>query len=119
MRHIQSFDGFLSESDLHLFEEEEINYKAHQFAIVLVGGSIGGTKGFPVFVRGSWGTIVETSNDKEALKAKAKMMRKNLSPGDRKYYHMDYTVVQMTPSKVKEIDELISKRNSSDDTEVK
>ena len=117
MKHIKDFDGFLNESNERIFEEE-IDYKSHQFAIVLVGGSIGATDSFPVFVRGQWGTIVGTSNDKEELKVKAKRMNKYLSPGERKYYRMKYTVVELTRSKVKEIDELINKRSSSPDTEV-
>jgi hypothetical protein len=56
------------------------------------------------------GSVIETGNDNEALKETAKRMRKQLSPGERKYYGMSYTVIELTPNKIKEIEYLQSKQ---------
>ena len=96
--------------------EGEINYKTDKYALVLVGGSIGSKGSFPLFVSGQMGSIVETSNDKEALVEGKKRRNKQLSPGEKKYYRMSYKVIELTSNKIKEIDLLISKQSSSEDT---
>jgi len=96
--------------------EGEINYKTDKYALVLVGGSIGSKQSYPLFVSGSMGSIIETSNDKDALVETKKRMNKQLSPGEKSYYRMSYKVVELTSNKIKEIDMLISKQSSSEDT---
>ncbi len=41
------------------------------------------------------GSIIETGDDKESFTQRAASMRKSLSPGDRKYYGMNYKVIGM------------------------
>jgi hypothetical protein len=101
------------ESEDFIFEGD-VNYKSDKFALVSKGGSIGSKPKYPVFTGGKMASIIETSNDKEALKEKAKRMAKSLSPGERKYYGMGYSVIEITPSKVKEIEHLIDFRKSSE-----
>jgi len=115
-----SFDDFINESakDEFLFESGDINL-SDKFALVFVGGSIGSKPKYPVFVKGSMASIHETGNDKDELKEKATRMRKQLSPGEKKYYGMNYTVIELTSSKIKEVDYLIAQqRKSENDTEV-
>lgn len=103
----------LYESADHNLYESEINYQTDEFALVRVGGSIGSKGSYPVYAAGKMGTVVETSNDKEDLKTKAKSMRKSLSPGERSYYGMNYTVITLTNSKRKEIEYLIDFQKKS------
>ena len=87
----------------------KINYQNDDFALVVLGGSIGSKTSLPIFVNGKMGSIVESGNNKEMLKEKAARMRKQLSAGERKHYGMSYTVVALTPAKVKEIERLKNK----------
>lgn len=57
--------------------------------------------------------ITETSDDLESLKEKAKRINKNLSPGEKKYYGMKYSVIGLSPSKIKEIQYLLDKQNDN------
>ena len=77
-----------------------------KYALVSLGGSIGSKVKHPVYVNSKLGSIIATSDDKEELTQKAKRMRKNLSEGERKYYGMNYTVIELTPAKLKEIEML-------------
>ena len=86
-----------------------VNYQNDDFALVMLGGSIGSKTSLPIFVNGKMGSIVESGNNKEMLKEKAARMRKQLSAGERKHYGMSYTVVALTPAKVKEIERLKNK----------
>ena len=106
----------LNKSEEFEINEGEINYKTDKYALVLVGGSIGSKGSFPLFVSGQMGSIVETSNDKEALVEVKKRRNKQLSPGEKTYYRMSYKVIELTSNKIKEIDLLISKQSSSEDT---
>ena len=116
MKHISNFESFLNESSL--ISEGDVNL-SQQFALVLTGGSIGSRPKYPVFTRNGMGSIVETSDDKEALIQDAKRMRKMLSPGERKYYGMGYTVIELTPRKISEIEMLQSAQNKAQsDTEI-
>ena len=81
-----------------------VNYQNDDFALVMLGGSIGSKTSLPIFVNGKMGSIVESGNNKEMLKEKAARMRKQLSAGERKHYGMSYTVVALTPAKIKEIE---------------
>jgi len=45
-------------------------------------------------------------------------MNKQLSPGEKSYYGMSYKVIELTPSKVKEIDYLKDFQEKSDTKEV-
>lgn len=105
------------ESEDFIFEGD-VNYKSDKFALVRKGGSIGSKSEYPVFMSGKMASIIETSNDKEALKEKAKRMTKSLSPGERKYYGVGYSVIEITPKRVKEIDNLIDLRKSSENDNV-
>jgi hypothetical protein len=121
MKHINTFESFLSESESvnqEILAEGDVNYKTDKFALVSKGGSIGSRADYPVFVSGKMGSIIETSNDKEALKEKSKRMTKSLSPGERKYYGLGYTVIEIKPSTIKQIDDLINVQKSSDNTEI-
>lgn len=103
-------EGFDMSDDVN---ESEVNYTSDKFALVFVGGSIGQRASTPIFVKGQMGSVSETGNDKEVLKEKAARLRKQLSAGERKYYGMNYTVIELTPSKVKEIDYLKSQQQAS------
>lgn len=110
MKHISTFESFINESTLIL--EGEVNL-SQQFALVSTGGSIGSLPKYPVFTRNGMGSIIETSDDKEALKQDAASMRSRLSPGERKYYGMGYTVIELTPRKIKEIEMLQSAQSKA------
>jgi hypothetical protein len=115
MNNLYTFNEFLNEeARFTLLLEGEVNLQTDKFALVFVGGSIGQSRQYPIFIGGSIGSIYETGNDKEALKEKAKRMRKNLSPGERKYYGMNYTVIELTPSKIKDVNYLLSKRQETE-----
>ena len=86
-----------------------VNYQNDDFALVMLGGSIGSKTSLPIFVNGKMGSIVESGNNKEMLKEKAARMRKQLSAGERKHYGMSYTVVALTPAKIKEIERFKNK----------
>jgi hypothetical protein len=82
-----------------------------KYALVSLGGSIGSKKSLPVFVNRKMGNIIGFSNDRQELKETANRMRKSLSPGERKYYGMSYTVIDLTPYKIKEVESLREKQN--------
>lgn len=120
---VENYDD-LEETLSDLFEREDINARFEgifakggcmygeggeitgKYALVMLGGSIGSKAKHPVYVNGKLGSIIATSDGKEELTEKAKRMRKNLSEGERKYYGMNYTVIELTPSKLKEIEML-------------
>ena len=107
----------IKESEDFLYEGE-VNYRQDPYALIRIGGSIGDKAAYPVFAGRDMGSIIETGSDKEALVEKAAHMRKSLSPGERKYYGLNYKVIELTPRKIKEIEMLINHRNSAEDTEV-
>ncbi len=105
---VKEGDEFINEGDVSL--------KPGLFALVSIGGSIGSKPKYPIFASGSIGSIIETSDDKDALKETAKQMRSRLSPGERKYYGMSYTVTELTPGKIRQIEMLQSaQRDSAND----
>ena len=105
---VKEGDEFINEGDVSL--------KPGLFALVSIGGSIGSKPKYPIFASGSIGSIIETSDDKDALKETAKRMKSRLSPGERKYYGMSYTVTELTPSKIRQIEMLQSaQRDSAND----
>lgn len=122
MLHLKTFERFINESSIFELNEKigDVNYRTDKFALVCLGGSIGGVRSFSIFVQGQMGSIYETGNDRTVLTETAKRMRKQLSPGERKYYGMNYTVIELTPNKIKEIEDLESKKqlttNESTDT---
>ena len=90
----------------------EINL-SEKFALVRKGGSIGTISRItvPVFVTGGrQGEVLKTGNNKEVLQAEAKQLRKYLSSTEKSYYGLGYTVVELTPAKIKEINMLINFR---------
>ena len=87
------------------------NLSDYKFALVSLGGSIGSKNSLPVYASGKMGDIIEISNNKEELKETAARMRKSLSPGERSYYGMSYTVIELTPYKIKEVKDLLDFRN--------
>lgn len=111
---IKSFNKFLNSNSIN----ESIDLTPGKFAIIRVGGSIGSSGSYPVMIGGSLGTVIETSDDKEALKEKAKEKRKSLTPGERKYYKMGYHVIELTPYKIKEIKSLQDIHSKSKDSTV-
>jgi hypothetical protein len=110
MKHTKNFNEFLNENKLF---EGDVNYRSDKFALVFIGGSIGSRATYPIFVSGSMGSIIETGNDKDVLKETAARMRKQLSPGEKKYYGMNYTVIELTPRKIQDIDYLINKQSET------
>lgn len=90
----------------------------NQFALVLVGGSIGATKTFPIFVGRDMGSIIETGDDKDALVSVKNQRNKTLSPGEKTYYGMSYKVIELTKGKVKQINNLITFQNKSENEDV-
>lgn len=119
MSKILTYDEFLNESNnIEALLEGDVNYQSDQFALVMIGGSIGSKGSAPIFIGRDMGNIIETSNDKDSLVEKAKRMRKALSPGERKYYGLNYKVVELTAYKRKEVDYLISKQNTAEDTSI-
>jgi hypothetical protein len=111
----EEVSGTVYESDFFEINEGDVNYTSDKYALVFVGGSIGSFNQVPVFVKGRIGSVIETSNDLEDLKATAARRRKQLSPGERKYYGMSYTVIELTPNKIKQIDNLIAQQSSNND----
>ena len=111
MNNLKTYEDFLFESELN---EADVNYQTDQFALVLVGGSIGSKGSFPLFVSGQMASIFQTGNDKEELVEKKKRMNKQLSPGEKKYYGMSYKVIELTPSKRKDVDYLIAQQSKSE-----
>jgi hypothetical protein len=107
----------INESKSEPIFEGSVNL-SNQFALVLVGGSIGATKTFPIFVGRDMGSIVETGDDKDALVSVKNQRNKTLSPGEKSYYGMSYKVIELTKSKVKQINNLIAFQDKSDDAEV-
>jgi hypothetical protein len=104
---------------LEALNEGDINYKTDKYALVLVGGSLGaGKNSINCYIGGGMASIVETGNDKDALVETKKRRNKQLSPGEKSFYRMSYKVIELTPSKIKEIDYLKDFQNKSDDTEV-
>jgi len=96
-----------------LVNESDVSLKPGLFALVSIGGSIGSRPKYPIFVSGGIGSIIETGDDKDALKETAKRMRSRLSPGERKYYGMSYTVTELTPGKIRQIEMLQSAQRDS------
>jgi hypothetical protein len=78
-----------------LNEDEEIDL-SKPFSVVGKGGTIGSsTKNyFPQF----GGSIIKTFDTAEEAKEYAARRRKQLTPGEKSYYKMTYTVVR-TPKK--------------------
>ncbi len=93
--------------------EGDVSLKPGLFALVSIGGSIGSKSTYPIFTAGRIGSIIETSDDKDALTETAKQMRSRLSPSERKYYGMSYTVTELTPGKIKQIEMLQSAQRES------
>lgn len=114
---VSEITGLLRES-FNSLNEGEVNYKSDAYALVLVGGSIGSKGSYPIFVGRAMGSIVETSNDKDALVETKKRMNKQLSPGEKSYYGMSYKVIELTNSARKNIDYLIAFQNKPDDAPV-
>jgi hypothetical protein len=112
---VKEFLDFITESKPKGYMEKggsigsKINYQNDDFALVRIGGSIGTKNSFPISVNGKYGSITQTGNNKEMLKETAARMRKQLSAGERKHYGMSYTVVALTPAKVKEIERFKNK----------
>jgi hypothetical protein len=117
MERIKSYTEFINESESIEFHnpinEGEVNFRSDKYAIIFLGGSIGQRNSYPIFCKGQMGSVYETGNDKESLKETAARLRKQLSPGEKKYYGMSYTVIEMTPYKIKEIEYLISKQQET------
>jgi len=85
----------------------------HKYALVRIGGSIGEGAPYPIWAKGGIGTVIETGDDFETLKAEAARRRKGLSPGEKKHYGMSYTAIELTPYKVKGIQQLKDAREKS------
>ena len=111
---LKSFEEFLNSENVN----ESIDLSPGKFAIVRVGGSIGNSSSYPVFISDKIGSITETGDDQEELKETAKRLRNRLSPGEKKYYGMTYRVIKLTPGKIKEIKYLQDFRNKSEDSTV-
>ena len=111
MNNLITYEDFLFESELN---EADVNYQTDQFALVLVGGSIGSKGSFPLFVSGQMASIFQTGNDKEELVEKKKRMNKQLSPGEKKYYGMSYKVIELTASKRKDVEFYIAQQSKSE-----
>jgi len=89
--------------------EDKINLK-DKFAFIQFGGSIGElARGIGGFKDSKNFTIFSTGNDEEALKEKAKRYNKMRSPGEKSYYKIFYTVIELNDSTIKKYD--IKKRD--------
>jgi hypothetical protein len=113
---IRKMKEVTNESELF---EGDINLQTDNFALVRVGGSIRSKNSIPVYAGGKMGIVIETGNDKEVLKEKAKSRRKSLSAGEKSYYGMNYVVIALTSAKRIEIDYLydIQKKSETDKIE--
>lgn len=60
------------------------------YAVVLKGGSIGGTRGYFDKVGKTSVSVSESGLDKETAKIKAKRLNSFLSKGEKEYYKMKY-----------------------------
>ena len=71
-----------------------------KYAIIITGGSLGEQdKGDYYNVGGVFGRLYKQDLSKEEATDIAKRMRKSLSPGERKYYGINYRVVPMNKLK--------------------
>jgi len=102
---LQNYKNWLFETKIGVLNESDVDL-SQEFAIVRTGGSIGNKPEFPMPVGGEIGTVIQTSDDDLELKEIAKRYRKNLSPGEKKYYGIRYLVIRLTNSKRKQSDEL-------------
>lgn len=96
---------------------DDINLE-NKFALVCIGGSIGGKAQYPIFVGRDSGSIIMTGDDKEALVETKKRRNSQLTPGEKSYYGMKYKVIEITPSVKKTIAYLQDYQNKADDTTV-
>lgn len=114
--HIPTFEEFINESTEPI--SEAINHKSDKYALVSIGGPIKYKKDLIVFVGGRIGVIMETNDDNEMLKEKAKRLRKQLSTGEKEYYGMNYRVIELTSRKLNVIENLNRKlKDSENDNE--
>ena len=89
------FDGrYLKDSIVR--DEEPVTY----YGLFQRGGSIGANANAE-YRRYGDGILLEVYLDREEAKAKAKRYRKYLTPGERSYYGMGYTVKPLTKSELK------------------
>ena len=66
------------------------------FAVVRLGGSIGGIAGRDTYRVGNRsGVIIKRGLTRTEAKALAKRRRKQLSPGEKGYYRMSYRTVEI------------------------
>ena len=78
----------------NLLLQENINIDK-EYAVIEKGGSIGG--GSRKLIPGK-GVVVATFDDKEEAKEYAKRRRKSLTPGEKSYYGMGYSVIKLNNS---------------------
>lgn len=111
---LQNYKNWLFENKIEALNESEVDL-SQEFAIVRTGGSIGNNSAFPMPVGGEIGTVIQTSNDDLELKDIAKRYRKQLSPGEKKYYGIRYLVIRLTNGKRKQSAELKRIQSSGGD----
>lgn len=69
----------------------------NSFVLIREGGSIGSNNN-NTFIPHFRGNAYKTSNNKEELKELVKYKNSKLSPGEKKYYGIKYSVKEVTPS---------------------
>lgn len=74
-----------------LLNESDINEDNVKYAVIRLGGSVGET----ITVGPK-----DIFDNKEDAKESAKVSNKLLSPGDKKYYGIKYTVIELTPKNI-------------------
>jgi hypothetical protein len=108
-KRIMSFDQYV------MFESKQINEKNsdldanHEFGVVLFGGSLGQGRDIDIIVyKGrDHGVLQYTFKTKDEAKAKVAHMNALLSPGEKSYYKMRYSVIEITKQIKQEILDII------------
>lgn len=90
MKYIKLFEQFVDEDN-----------SSEKYSVVLLGGSIG-DKRIRSIKQLKGESVIDTDSLYDSLndaKAKAKRMNKILSPGDKKYYGLKYTIAKVVDGK--------------------
>ncbi len=81
-----------------LKEDKKLDLKK-PYGVFLRGGSIGSGRGQYIDIKTKAKLVATYDNESEA-KGRAKRSNGGLSPGEKKYYGMKYTVIKMSKAKL-------------------
>jgi hypothetical protein len=99
-------------------ESDLIDYKSDKYALVQIGEMNNAHNVIPIFVGQSTGILVQTGNDETALIEKSKQMLRQLSVKEGANPTTSFKVIELTPAKIEEINSLIERQKSAEDTSI-